>query len=82
MSSAVLASRMLGEKLNILGKIGCLVCLLGSTVVVLHAPKEQNLNTLAELSEKLHDPGSYWMQLEFFPSVLMVPMVDRLCPEI
>lgn len=55
--SAILASRTLGEKLNILGKIGCLISILGSTVVVLHAPKEQNLNTLAELSEKLHDPG-------------------------
>ena len=48
---------MLGENLNILGKIGCLICLLGSTIVVLHAPKEQNLNTLEELRDKLQDPG-------------------------
>ena len=59
LSSAILASRMLGEKLNILGKVGCLISILGSTIVVLHAPKEQNLKTMAELGEKLQDPGLY-----------------------
>lgn len=55
--SAILASRWLNEKLNLLGKVGCLVCILGSTVVVIHSPKEQELQTMEELSEKLHDTG-------------------------
>lgn len=53
--SAILASRWLKERLNLLGKVGCLVCILGSTIVVIHSPKEQELQTMEELSEKLHD---------------------------
>ncbi|KAL7062848.1 hypothetical protein AAHC03_01022 [Spirometra sp. Aus1] len=55
--SAVLSSHFLGEDLNFPGKIGCVVCLCGSTMVVLHAPKEQEVQTLRELSEKILDPG-------------------------
>lgn len=53
--SAILASRWLNEKLNLLGKVGCLICILGSTIVVIHSPKEQDLKTMQELAEKLHD---------------------------
>lgn len=57
--SAILASKLLKEHLNLLGKVGCLVCLMGSTVVVIHSPKEQELKTMAELAEKLKDPGEF-----------------------
>ena len=30
---------------------------MGSTVIVIHAPKEQELKTMDELGEKLKDPG-------------------------
>ncbi|KAM7540367.1 hypothetical protein Aperf_G00000034785 [Anoplocephala perfoliata] len=55
--SAVLSSQFLGEKLNFTGKIGCIVCICGSTMVVLHAPKEQEVQSLHELSIKILDPG-------------------------
>ncbi|CAH1776456.1 unnamed protein product [Owenia fusiformis] len=55
--SAMLASKMLGENLNLIGKVGCLVCLLGSTVVVIHSPKETEIKSMAILAEKLKDPG-------------------------
>ncbi|ESO04648.1 hypothetical protein HELRODRAFT_141893, partial [Helobdella robusta] len=55
--SAFLASKWLNEKLNILGKVGCLVCLLGSTFVVLHSPKEQEVKSLQDLQYRLADPG-------------------------
>ena len=47
----------MNEKLNLLGKLGCLICVLGSTVIVIHSPKEQELKTMQELGEKLKDPG-------------------------
>lgn len=53
--SAILASRWLNERLNLLGKVGCFICILGSTVLVMHSPKEQELQTMEELSEKLRD---------------------------
>ena len=56
-ASAVLASRWLNEKLNLLGKVGCLVCILGSTVVVIHSPKEQEVKTMSELANLLRDSG-------------------------
>ena len=37
--TAVLASHFLKERLNLIGKMACILCLLGSTVTVLHAPK-------------------------------------------
>ncbi|EUB63842.1 Magnesium transporter NIPA2 [Echinococcus granulosus] len=55
--SAVFSSHFLGERLNFIGKIGCVVCICGSTMVVLHAPKEQEVQSLHELSIKVMDPG-------------------------
>lgn len=55
--SAILASKYLNEKLNLIGKIGCLLCVLGSTIIVLHSPKEEEITTLSELLDKVKDPG-------------------------
>ncbi|CAL1677554.1 unnamed protein product [Lasius platythorax] len=55
--SAVLASKYLNEKLNLLGKMGCLLCVLGSTIIVLHSPKEENVSSLSDLIIKLKQPG-------------------------
>ncbi|XP_026530530.1 magnesium transporter NIPA2-like [Notechis scutatus] len=55
--SAVLASYFLNEQLNIHGKIGCLLSILGSTVMVIHAPQEETVASLDSMLEKLKDPG-------------------------
>ncbi|MFH4977972.1 hypothetical protein AB6A40_004681 [Gnathostoma spinigerum] len=55
--TAVLSSRLLKERLNLLGKIGCAVCLLGSTVIVIHSPKEEEVATMSDLAEKMRDAG-------------------------
>ncbi|KAJ1199230.1 hypothetical protein NDU88_003068 [Pleurodeles waltl] len=55
--SAVLSSYFLNERLNIHGKIGCVLSVLGSTVMVIHAPQEEEVSTLQEMAEKLKDPG-------------------------
>ncbi|XP_045417050.1 magnesium transporter NIPA2 isoform X2 [Eulemur rufifrons] len=55
--SAILSSYFLSERLNLHGKIGCLLSILGSTVMVIHAPKEEEIETLNEMSHKLGDPG-------------------------
>lgn len=39
------------------GKIGCLLCVLGSTVMVIHAPQEEEVVSLSAMAEKLRDPG-------------------------
>lgn len=56
-SSAVSSSYFLNERLNIHGKVGCLLSILGSTVMVIHAPQEEEVASLSVMAEKLRDPG-------------------------
>ncbi|KAA0720149.1 Magnesium transporter NIPA4 [Triplophysa tibetana] len=65
--SAVLSSHLFGETMNMLGKLGCMLSILGSTIMVIHAPEEEEVTTLAEMTEKLLDPG-----FMVFASILLV----------
>nr|GMD74165.1 probable magnesium transporter NIPA6 isoform X1 [Ipomoea batatas] len=47
--SAVLAHFLLKEKLQKLGVIGCILCVMGSTVIVLHAPGEHAISSVDEI---------------------------------
>uniref|UniRef100_A0A3P8S2P9 NIPA like domain containing 4 n=1 Tax=Amphiprion percula TaxID=161767 RepID=A0A3P8S2P9_AMPPE len=55
--SAVLSSYLLGELLNLLGKLGCLLSVLGSILLVIHAPQEQEVTSLQDMAIKLLEPG-------------------------
>lgn len=59
LNSAILSSYFLNEKLNIHGKLGCVLSILGSTVMVIHAPEEEEVTSLDEMERKLQDPGLY-----------------------
>ncbi|XP_073520622.1 magnesium transporter NIPA2 [Phyllobates terribilis] len=69
--SAILSSYFLSEKLNLHGKIGCLLSILGSTVMVIHAPQEEEIENLNEMSIKLADPGF----LLFATGVIIVSLI-------
>ncbi|KAM4106292.1 hypothetical protein ACJW30_04G052800 [Castanea mollissima] len=56
-SSAVLAHFLLKEKLQKMGILGCLLCIVGSTVIVLHAPEEQSLTSVEEIWELATQPA-------------------------
>ncbi|XP_065338935.1 magnesium transporter NIPA2 isoform X1 [Cloeon dipterum] len=53
--AAILSSKYLNEKLNLLGKLGCFLCILGSTVIVIHSPKDEEVESLEVLLEKIQD---------------------------
>ncbi|XP_029303460.1 magnesium transporter NIPA4 [Cottoperca gobio] len=55
--SAVLSPYLLGEELNVVGKLGCLLCVLGSILLVIHAPQEQEVTSLQDMTNKLLEPG-------------------------
>ncbi|XP_020504596.2 magnesium transporter NIPA4 [Labrus bergylta] len=55
--SAVLSSHLLGEMLNVVGKLGCLLCILGSILLVIHAPQEWEVTSLEDMTNKLLEPG-------------------------
>ncbi|XP_019445413.1 PREDICTED: probable magnesium transporter NIPA1 [Lupinus angustifolius] len=47
--SAVLAHFILEEKLHIFGMLGCALCMVGSTTIVLHAPHERVIHSVKEV---------------------------------
>lgn len=55
--SAVFSSYFLRESLNLLGKLGCVICVAGSTVMVIHAPEEEKITTIMEMAAKMKDIG-------------------------
>ncbi|XP_059919690.1 magnesium transporter NIPA2 isoform X1 [Gadus macrocephalus] len=69
--SAVLSTHFLNEKLNVHGKVGCLLCIFGSTVMVVHAPQEEEVASLGSMAEKLKDPGF----IVFATSVVLISLV-------
>ncbi|MFS8008254.1 putative magnesium transporter NIPA [Helianthus anomalus] len=55
--SAVLAHYFLDERLHIFGVIGCTLCLVGSTTIVLHAPQEIPIKSVKEVWLLATAPG-------------------------
>lgn len=53
---SVLASCILKEHLNILGKLGCALCCCGAVVLIIHSPKAETVTSRVELEERLSDP--------------------------
>ena len=56
-SSAVLGAYFLNEELGTLGKLGCAICLIGSVIIVLHAPPDGNIETVDEILNYAIQPG-------------------------
>ncbi|XP_021981799.1 probable magnesium transporter NIPA3 isoform X2 [Helianthus annuus] len=54
--SAVLAYIILREKLHIFGILGCALCVVGSTTIVLHAPQERQIESVAEVWDLATEP--------------------------
>lgn len=55
--SAILAHHVLQERLNIFGMLGCLLCVTGSMVIVLHAPEERPVFSVSEIWTLAARPG-------------------------
>lgn len=55
--SAVLAHFILREKLHIFGVVGCVLCVVGSTSIVLYAPHERNVESVKEVWQHAIEPG-------------------------
>ncbi len=56
-NSALMSVRFLNEKLNLLGKIGCLLTVFGSIVIIIHAPKESEVQSLLDFARKIGASG-------------------------
>lgn len=57
--SAGLSSALLNEKLNLHGKMGCFLSIIGSTVIIIHAPEEDRIDNLYEIGRNMCTIGEY-----------------------
>jgi uncharacterized membrane protein len=75
---AVLAAIFLKEELGILGKLGCAICLLGSVVIVLHAPADKDIQTVDEILNYAIQPGFLLYCISV--AVFVFVMIYRIAP--
>ncbi|KAF9057189.1 magnesium transporter NIPA-domain-containing protein [Panaeolus papilionaceus] len=76
---AILASMMLNEELGHLGRVGCTLCLLGSLIIVLHAPEEQEIETVDKILEYALQPG--FLFFCFVATVFSLVMIYKIAPK-
>uniref|UniRef100_A0A5B7BUX3 Probable magnesium transporter n=1 Tax=Davidia involucrata TaxID=16924 RepID=A0A5B7BUX3_DAVIN len=55
--SAALAHIILQEKLHIFGILGCVLCVVGSITIVLHAPQEREIESVKEVWDLATEPA-------------------------
>ena len=55
---AVLASFFLNERLGRIGVAGCSLCLVGTVIIILHAPEDKEVNTIDEMLDYALRPGA------------------------
>ena len=56
--SSILGSYFLKERLGVLGKLGCAICLIGSLIIILHAPPDKDVETVDQILEYAVKPGT------------------------
>jgi magnesium transporter len=56
-NSAVLAHFILKERLHALGILGCIMCIAGSVIIVVHAPQEREITSVQEIWDMATQPG-------------------------
>ena len=54
---AVLGSYFLKEELGTLGKLGSAICLIGAVIIVLHAPPDEEIETIDQILHYAIQPG-------------------------
>ncbi|PUU83701.1 magnesium transporter NIPA-domain-containing protein [Tuber borchii] len=70
---AVLGTHFLREELGVLGKLGCAICLIGSVIIVLHAPPDEDIQTIDEILNYAIQPGflAYVAIVSAFSSIMI-----------
>lgn len=55
--TAILSAIFLKERLSLVGKVGCFLCIIGSVVIVMNAPAESSAATIQEMQHFVIAPG-------------------------
>ncbi|KAJ2614897.1 hypothetical protein H4S08_001499 [Coemansia sp. RSA 1365] len=73
---AILASVFLGERISTVGKAGCALCLMGSVVVVLNAPRDGDIKSIEQIMGMVMQPP--FMAYAVASATFLVFMVTRV----
>jgi len=76
---AILASYLLEEELGHLGRLGCTICILGSLIIVLHAPADKDIQTVDEVLRYAVQPG--FLMYCFCVLVFTLIMIYAVAPK-
>ncbi|RPA83607.1 DUF803-domain-containing protein [Ascobolus immersus RN42] len=76
---AVLGAYFLNEELGKLGRLGCAICLIGSVIIVLHAPADEDVQTIDEILEYAVQPG--FLAYCFVVTVFSTFMIYKVSPK-
>ncbi|KAG0338635.1 hypothetical protein BG004_007151 [Podila humilis] len=70
---AILSSIFLRERLTLQGKVGCAQCIVGATIIVLHAPEQTSVKTIQEFQHYMVQPIFLtWMFIIIIASLVLV----------
>jgi len=75
---AILASWFLKEELGPVGRVGCGLCVLGSIVIILHAPEDKDIQTVDEILQYAIQPG--FLLYSFTVLVFSLLMIYYVAP--
>ncbi|KAG9235940.1 magnesium transporter [Amylocarpus encephaloides] len=78
LTGTVLGAHFLNERLGLLGKMGCALCLLGSVLIVANAPADRPIETVDEILEFAIQPGFLFFCL--LSAIFSVFMIYTVCP--
>lgn len=76
---AVLAAVFLKEELGTLGKMGCAICLMGSVIIVIHAPPDKEVSTVDEILGYATRPG--FLFYAFVVTMYSLFMIYKIVPK-
>ncbi|KZZ99277.1 hypothetical protein AAL_01849 [Moelleriella libera RCEF 2490] len=76
---AVLGSYFLKEELGTLGKLGSAICLIGAVVIVLHAPPDEEIETIDQILDYALRPG--FLLYAIAVVAFAVFMIYRIAPQ-
>ncbi|PSS03853.1 magnesium transporter NIPA-domain-containing protein [Coniella lustricola] len=75
---AVLGSYFLNEELGILGKLGSAICLIGAVIIVLHAPPDEDIETIETILSYALKPG--FLIYSISVTAISVFMIYKISP--
>ncbi|KAJ3547985.1 hypothetical protein NM208_g1225 [Fusarium decemcellulare] len=78
LTGTVLGAYFLKERLNVVGKLGCAMCLIGSVLIVANAPPDKEVESMDEMLKLAVQPG--FLLFSLFTAIWCLAMIYMICP--